>query len=88
MKHCTIALAILISDALNALGTFNGVILQLSRASGHGESQQLALWSSSSLRSEASRVLQPDRGLFSLAVPRGLPSLSRDRDFQVRKSSW
>ena len=56
MEHRVIAAAILILEALNASGTVYGVILQLSRASRHGESQQLALWSSSSLRSEASRV--------------------------------
>ena len=57
MKHCMIAFAILISEALNALGISDGVILHLNHASQHEETQQLALWSSSSLHSEASSIL-------------------------------
>ena len=58
MKCCAIAIAILISEACNALGASDGVI-QLSHAelaSPHEEIQQLALRSSSSLQSEASRA--------------------------------
>ena len=59
MKHCIIAFAMLISKALNALGTSDGVILHLNHASQHEETQQLVLSRSTSwLQSEASSILE------------------------------